>query len=87
MQPDERSFRARARGVAHPLGQAGAVFAAQVSYLVTAFGVIWAKFLLNETYSAWIWLAMAVIFVGLFLVQPRPKTALARPGGTGKDAL
>ena len=69
------------------VGQAGAVFAAQVSYLVTAFGVIWARFLLNETYSAWIWLAMAVIFAGLFLVQPRPKTALARSGETGKDAL
>ena len=69
------------------VGQAGAVFAAQVSYLVTAFGVIWAKFLLDETYSAWIWLAMAAIFAGLFLVQPRPKTALARSGETGKDAI
>lgn len=69
------------------VGQAGAVFAAQVSYLVTAFGVIWAKLLLNESYSAWVWLAMAVIFAGLFLVQPRSKTALARSGETGKDAL
>ncbi len=54
------------------VGRAGAVFAAQVSYLVTGFGVIWAMVLLEENYSGFVWLAMAVMFVGLFLVQPRP---------------
>jgi len=54
------------------VGRAGAVFAAQVSYLVTAFGIFWAWLILGETYSAWVWSAVALMFVGLFLVQPRP---------------
>lgn len=53
------------------VGLAGAVFAAQVSYLVTGFGVIWAMLILDERYSLWVWAAIAVMFVGLFLVQPR----------------
>ncbi len=59
------------------VGRSGSVFAAQVSYLVTAFGIFWAMVLLSETYSNWIWLALGVIFTGLFMVQPRPATALA----------
>lgn len=58
------------------VGRAGAVFAAQVAYLVTGFGVVWSMLLLSESYSGWIWAAMACLFVGLFLVQPRPKAAL-----------
>ena len=57
------------------VARAGAVFAAQVSYLVTGFGVVWAMVLLSETYSGWVWLAMLVMFVGLFLVQPRHQSA------------
>jgi arginyl-tRNA--protein-N-Asp/Glu arginylyltransferase len=37
------------------VGRAGAVFAAQVSYLVTAFGIFWAWVILGETYSGWVW--------------------------------
>jgi drug/metabolite transporter (DMT)-like permease len=54
------------------VGRAGAVFAAQVSYLVTAFGILWAMAILGERYSGFVWLALSVMFVGLFLVQPRP---------------
>jgi len=54
------------------VGRAGAVFAIQVSYLATGFGVIWAMLLLDENYSGYFWVAMAIMFVGLFLVQPRP---------------
>ncbi len=53
------------------IGQAGSVFAAQVSYLVTGFGVMWAIVLLGESYSGYVWLAMLLMFIGLFLVQPR----------------
>lgn len=53
------------------VGRAGAVFAAQVSYLVTAFGIFWAWTILGETYSGWVWAAVALMFAGLFLVQPR----------------
>jgi drug/metabolite transporter (DMT)-like permease len=62
------------------VGRAGAVFAAQVSYLVTAFGILWAWLLLGETYSGWVWAAIALMFAGLFLVQPRraePRATLA----------
>ena len=57
-------------------GRAGAVFAVQVSYLVTGFGLIWAWLMLGEGYGATLWLALAVIFVGMYLVQPRPKLAV-----------
>jgi drug/metabolite transporter (DMT)-like permease len=67
------------------VGRAGAVFAAQVSYLVTGFGVLWAMAILGERFSATVWLAMAVMFAGLFLVQPRPSAAIAVPAQLGKD--
>ena len=69
------------------VGRAGAVFAAQVSYLVTLFGVLWSMLLLSETYSTWIWLALALVFAGLFLVQPRKnETALDANRPVGEDA-
>jgi drug/metabolite transporter (DMT)-like permease len=55
------------------VGQGGAVFAAQVSYLVTGSAVFWSMILLGERYSLWVWAALAVVFGGLFLVQPRPR--------------
>ena len=74
------------------VGRAGAVFAAQVSYLVTVFGVFWAMLILGERYSGYVWIALAVMLAGLFLVQPRPREAggaeplAAAPGG-GKDGV
>ena len=68
------------------VGQAGAVFAVQVSYLVTLFGVTWAMLFLGERYSGFIWAALALMLVGLFFVQPRPRGVLAGgapPGDTG----
>lgn len=53
------------------VGRAGPVFTAQVSYLVTIFGVFWAITLLGEGYSSGIWMALALMLSGLFLVQPR----------------
>ncbi len=67
------------------VGRAGAVFAAQVSYLVTGFGVLWAMALLGESYSGWIWAALALMFTGLFLVQPRQSAPLAPPRPSGED--
>ena len=57
------------------VARAGPVFAVQVSYLVTGFGVLWAILLLGEGYSGWVWSAMAVMLAGMFLVQPRPREA------------
>ncbi|EBA12531.1 DMT family transporter [Roseobacter sp. CCS2] len=53
------------------IARAGSVFAGQVSYIVTGSGVFWAMLLLGETYSLWIWAALACMAVGLSLVQPR----------------
>ena len=58
-------------------GRAGAVFAVQVSYLVTSFGLLWSWLLLGEGYAATIWVALAAVFAGMFLVQPRPSLAAA----------
>jgi len=53
------------------VGVAGAVFAGQVAYLVTGFGVLWSMLLLAERYSGWIWAALGMMALGLSLVQPR----------------
>ena len=55
--------------------RAGSVFAAQVSYLVTGFGILWAKLILGENYSPWVWAALVLMMAGLFLVQPRKPPA------------
>ena len=54
---------------------AGAVFAAQTSYIVTGTGVFWAMAVLDERLSPFAWTALALIFAGLALVQPRGRTA------------
>jgi len=56
------------------IGRAGSVFAAQSSYLVNGFGVVWAIILLGESYSTWFWAALTLMFLGIFFVQPRPST-------------
>lgn len=58
------------------VGRAGAVFAVQVSYMVTGFGLFWAWLLLDEAFSNAIWIALAVMFAGMYLVQPRHKAVL-----------
>ncbi|MBS0126144.1 DMT family transporter [Thetidibacter halocola] len=67
------------------VGVAGSVFAVQVSYFVTLFGVIWAMAFLSEGYSGWIWAALALMLAGLALVQPQPKR-LVPDGALGQNA-
>jgi len=57
------------------IGRTGPVFAAQVSYLVTAAGVLASMLILGERYSGFIWLALGLMLIGLFLVQPRDNGA------------
>lgn len=59
------------------VGRAGAVFVAQVSYLVTIFGVGWAMLILDEAYSGYIWGALGLMLLGMFLVQPRDREEVA----------
>lgn len=51
--------------------RAGAVFAIQVSYLVTTFGVLFSFVLLGERFSPILWLALVVMLAGVALVQPK----------------
>jgi drug/metabolite transporter (DMT)-like permease len=53
--------------------RAGAVFASQSGYIVTGTGVLWASLLLGEVFSIWVWAALAVMLLGLALVQPRDR--------------
>ncbi len=53
------------------VGRAGPVFAVQISYPVTGFGIIWAMVLLGESYPRTFWVAMALVLAGVFLVQPQ----------------
>ena len=68
------------------VGRAGPVFAVQVSYLVTGFGVMWALLILDESYSGWVWGAMGVMLLGMFMVQPRqaPEAVLEAATKTGE---
>jgi len=68
------------------VGLAGSVFAAQVAYLVTGFGIFWSIVLLGERYSGWVWVSLALMLAGLFLVQPRRNQPLAEPALTGDNA-
>ena len=49
----------------------GPLFAAQMGYVVTASGVLWGMWIFSETHSAWVWAALAVLFLGVTLVNPR----------------
>lgn len=48
---------------------AGAVYLAQVGYLVPIMGVGWGAWFYGEEPTVWLWLAMALVFVGVALVN------------------
>ena len=53
------------------VGQAGSVFASQVAYIVTPAGVMLSIVFLNERPSYYIYAALLILMVGLFMVQPK----------------
>ena len=53
------------------VSRAGAVFTAQVAYFVTAWGVAWSILILGEETSRYLWLSLAFMFFGMFLVLPK----------------
>ena len=54
---------------------AGAVYLGQVGYLVTLFGVGWGILFFGETQGAWLWVAVALVAVGVALVNfGKPKS-------------
>lgn len=58
--------------------RAGAVFAAQCSYIVTGAGIFWAMVILGERFSPVLWLSLVLLLCGVALVSPRKQAA---PGG------
>ena len=61
------------------VGRAGPLFAVQVSYLVTIFGVLWSMVLLGERYAPSIWASLLLMLIGMALVQPRPRDTATPP--------
>jgi drug/metabolite transporter (DMT)-like permease len=53
------------------IGRAGSVFSSQVGYLVTFFGVVGVIIILGESHSVFVWISLAMIMMGIFLVQPK----------------
>ena len=53
---------------------AGAVFASQISYVVTLAGVFWGMVVFDEVPSVWAWLALVLALAGLTLARPRGRT-------------
>lgn len=49
----------------------GPVFSVQMAYPVTLSGVLFSIVILGENYSGWIWAALVLVIVALFLVQPK----------------
>ncbi len=70
------------------VGRAGAVFAAQSSYVVTGCGVLWSMLLLDERYAIWVWVALGIMMIGIAMVQPRRSASqLAPVQPIGDDSL
>lgn len=57
--------------------RAGAVYLGQVGYLVTLAGIGWGMLIFGERHSHWLWLAVAVIFAGVALVNLGKRRARA----------
>lgn len=53
----------------------GATFAAQVSYVVTGSGVLWAIWLLDESYGGPVWWALGLMLIGVYLVRPKSQNS------------
>lgn len=65
------------------VGIAGAVFASQVSYVVTISAVFLSSLILGESYSGWVWWALVLMVAGLALVQPRGAASRQDIAGSG----
>lgn len=55
------------------LKTSGAVFASQTGYVVTLAGVAWGMVIFGERHSAWVWLSLTLMMIGLGLVTPRER--------------
>ncbi len=53
------------------VSRTGAVFASQVAYIVTLSAIFFGMWWLNESHHMLVWLALALMLMGLALVQPK----------------
>ncbi len=51
--------------------RSGPLFASQVGYLVTLSGIIWGIIIFDEVLSISIWVAVLLLFIGIYLVKPK----------------
>jgi drug/metabolite transporter (DMT)-like permease len=58
---------------------AGAVYLAQVGYLVPIMGVGWGAWFYGEEPSVWLWLAMGLVFAGVALVNLGKRPPRGKP--------
>jgi len=70
--------------------RAGPVFFSQLNYVTVAASVIWAFLIFGDTFTIWVWGAIALMAVGLVCAnrganQSMRETASARPSTTGKS--
>ena len=68
------------------VSRAGAVYLGQVGYLVTLAGIGWGMLFFGERHGPWLWLAVAVVFCGVALVnfgprRPGPRATITQEGG------
>jgi len=70
-------------GLFFMIQRAGAVFASQVSYIVTPAGVLWGLVLLDESLSLRVALATGLVLIGLSLIRPNP---IAPPATTAPSS-
>lgn len=64
---------------------AGAVYLAQVGYLVPIMGVGWGAWFYGEEPTVWLWLAMALVFAGVALVNLGKRPAPGKPDEASAD--
>ena len=49
----------------------GAVTVSQSNYVSVVMGVVWGMIIFNEPLMAWLWVAVALLFISLFLTTRR----------------
>ena len=49
--------------------RAGALFFAQLNYVVVAAGIFWASIFFGAALSHWVWAAVAVLVISLVLIN------------------
>ncbi|MFN4143936.1 response regulator [Aestuariivirga sp.] len=64
----------------------GSVFASQSAYFTTAAGIGWSMLLLGERLTGWVWAAVGLMAVGLFLVGAKREAELEVPAMLDAEA-